>query len=338
MDISEHELITRFNNLEGNLSMLKIKELEKDIHIYLKSIKKSIPSLMEVLIMLKLYREVNEFSKFQYQIKVDKTYSIADPIVARLKYVEKEDFSPTDLVITQVILGFVRDIDEAKKLCEKGLWALKKYMSESPDYKRAKFFYHFNILSRFLKADFFEIDRIKEIDRHNMVREAFEYHLDRALRICINKKNRVPGSYEYYLNVRAAIMDKDSESAMENLFAMKEFRKEKKIYDLARTELAEYSFHEDFDLTEKHHNIAIGARIRKLREDVGVTLAELSEKLGYGSEGNMSSMERGDLGLTSFRLAKVSKVFGVTLEELCFGLTEKPRKPLTKEEFKYSKS
>ena len=336
MDILEYELFTRFNNLGGNSDLIKIRSLEKDIRTYLKNAKKASTLLIEVLVMLELFKIDNEFSNFEYYAKITKTYSIAAPIVMRLKYVEKDDLSPTDLVISQLILGFISDIEEAQKLCEKSLAALKEYMSESPDYKKAKFFYHYNMLDRALKAEFFEVDHDREVDRRKMVKTLFKSHFNKASEIFEDKNSNVPKIYGYILNVRAAIMDRDSQYAVDNLDTIKSL-KERKIYDLVRVELAEYSFYPNFEPVEDHLNIAIGVRIRKLRERLGITISELAQKLGIASESNLSLVERGDIGLTVAKLTKVADIFGVTLEELCFGINNRPRNPLTKEEFKYSK-
>lgn len=334
----EYELFKRFNNLEGNLKILEIKALEKDINRYLKFAKKYSRLLVDILAILKVFELENEFSNFEYYDKITKTYGIADPVVKRLTYIEKEDLDPVDLVILQRILMFVRDFEEAQKLCRKALVALERYMSESPNYKKFKFFYHYNMIHRALRADFFELDKIKGEDPQKVVKTVFKHHLNEAMKICDDKNSGVLEVYEYILNVRSAIMDKDSESAIENLNALKEFKEHKKLYDMARIDLAEYSFHPDFELTEAHHNIAVGVRMRKLRERLGVTLSDVADKIGYSSEGNLSMIERGELGMTNFRLVKVAKIFGVTLEELCCGLTTRPREPLTKEEFKYSNS
>jgi len=89
-------------------------------------------------------------------------------------------------------------------------------------------------------------------------------------------------------------------------------------------------------LTEKHFNIALGVRIRKLRERLGITMLQLGEHLGYASaESSISSIERSETTLPNFKMAQIADIFGVTLNELCYGTNERRKKPLSKEDFKY---
>lgn len=283
LNSEEYELFKKFHDLEGNSNPLKIKALEKDINKYLKTGKKYSPLLMEFLTILKLYTIESEFSNFEYYAKITKAYTIAEPIVKRLTYIKKENLDLVDLVISQVILGCVSDIEVAQKLCEKALEVVEKDMSNSDGYKKIKFFYHYNMLNRALKAEFFEVDHDKELDRRKMIKMIFKTHLNKASEILEDKNSNVPKEYGYILNVRAAIMDRDSHEAMENLKAMKKIKAYKKLYNITRVELADYSFYPNFELVEEHYNLAVGVRVRKLRERLGVTISELSDKLGIAS-------------------------------------------------------
>ena len=333
----ETELFKRFAALDGNLNPIKISALEKSIKRYLKFSKKYNRLLVEVLSILEIFTLENSFSNFDYYAKVTKTYSIASPIVTRLTYTEKDALDLSDLVILQAILGFVNNIEEAQKLCEKALVALEKFMSQSPNYNKYKFFYHYNMLNRALKADFFEVDKSNELESRKRIKDIFKSHLNKASEILEDKKNNVPREYEYMLNIRAAMMDRDSYAAMENIKAMKEVKAYRKLYDLARVELAEYSFYPNFELTEEHYNLAIGARVRSLRQQTGVTITELADQLGIASGGNLSLIERGEIDFSGFKLGKVAEIFGISLEELCYGVSSRPSNPVSKEEFKYSK-
>jgi transcriptional regulator with XRE-family HTH domain len=59
----------------------------------------------------------------------------------------------------------------------------------------------------------------------------------------------------------------------------------------------------------------IGARIKKLREEHGMSQQEFAAKLDY-EKSNASRMESGKVNLRLLTLAKVAKVFNMTLSDL----------------------
>lgn len=334
---TERALFKRFYDLEGNHIPLRAGGiLKKDINKYFRISKKISPILLEVLILLELCEFENEFDNFEYVNRINKAYNIAVPIVKRLTYLASDKFELSDLIISQVALAFASTVEKAEELCTKCLAALKLHMKNDKNYEKAQFFYHFSMIPRILKAEFFEVDHVNDVERSEMVKSLFERHLDKALRLSSSKGNGIPEVWEHLLNVRAGIMDKDSKEVSKHLTAIRESNDSKKIYDLTREEIALYSFHPDFDLTEKQFNISVGVRIRKLRENIGVTLLELADKLHYASEGNMSAIERGDVNLPGIKLARIADVFGITINELCFGTNNRRKAPLKKEDFQYS--
>ena len=189
------------------------------------------------------------------------------------------------------------------------------------------------MLNRLLKAEFFEIDHVQEKERSKDVKSLFEYHLNEALKIVPNYDNELK-IHEIIVNIRSAVMDKDSKGTMEHLMTLKKTKNSKKIYDIMKLEIAEYSSHPDFELTPKHLSILLGFRIRKYRENLGVTALELGEKIDI-DENHMCSVERGDKNLHHYKIVKLVDIFGVTLNELYYGTNERRKKPLSKEDFKY---
>ena len=67
----------------------------------------------------------------------------------------------------------------------------------------------------------------------------------------------------------------------------------------------------------------IGARVRSLRDERGLTQAKLALAMGL-TQSNVSAMERGDRGLTIHQAVKLAKVLHVTVDKLLTGARPAP--------------
>ena len=330
----ENEFFKRFNSLEEKPHFTKTKKLEKDINKHFRDTGETNPVLLDILAIIEIYEKEEEFNNFEYYKKIKETYTIAAPIIKRILLTIPERLNQTDLILAQICLSYTNTAQEAEILAEKCLLTLKRHMRAKPDYRKNRFLCHLNVLNRCVKADFFEIDA----DKNNKIKTIFESHLDKALKIFLDKESDIPEVYKHVINVRQALMDKDSNEVVKHISYIRDLKTEKKMYDIVRDEIAKYSFHTGFNLCEKQFNMAIGVRIRNLRENMDITLVELADKLKYSSEGNMSAIERGDITLPSIKIARIADVFGVTMEELCYGVSGRVKEAVKFEEFKYKDS
>jgi len=67
----------------------------------------------------------------------------------------------------------------------------------------------------------------------------------------------------------------------------------------------------------------IGARVRALRDERGLTQAKLAAAMGL-TQSNVSAMERGDRGLTIHQAVKLAHILHVTIDELLTGARPGP--------------
>lgn len=63
-------------------------------------------------------------------------------------------------------------------------------------------------------------------------------------------------------------------------------------------------------------SLAVGRRIRALREEAGLTLEQVARGLDGGSKGHLSSMERGLVRPTVHTLAALAERLGCLLQDL----------------------
>lgn len=62
-------------------------------------------------------------------------------------------------------------------------------------------------------------------------------------------------------------------------------------------------------------NVALGARIRKRREELDVTLTDMAERVGI-SKGHLSEVEHGMNGLSLWSAAAIAESLGWGLDEM----------------------
>ncbi|MCL1925345.1 MAG: helix-turn-helix domain-containing protein, partial [Defluviitaleaceae bacterium] len=265
-----------------------------------------------------MYKIEREFSEFGQKHKILETQRIAIPIVERLTYTAKEKWEFYDIMIAQITCFFAQTFEEANELTEKAFIVLKRFEKEK-HIDRIKLGFHLNNVYRLLRAKFFEIDIKNEKERHDNLKILFDYNLEEGLKILKTleeEKFKIP---ELIFNIRAAIMEKNSNKIIRYMRLLKSIEKHSKIYSIMRDEVAEYSFHPDFhEIVEEHFNIMRGSNIRKMRTKLGIKLTEMENLLDF-NENYFSMIERGERPISDYNLSKVARFFNVTLDELCYG-------------------
>lgn len=63
---------------------------------------------------------------------------------------------------------------------------------------------------------------------------------------------------------------------------------------------------------------SLGERIRKIRQDKGITQKFVSEKLGYENASTLCAIEKGERNLPSKKIPIIVEVLDVSYEELFF--------------------
>ncbi len=73
----------------------------------------------------------------------------------------------------------------------------------------------------------------------------------------------------------------------------------------------------DLEQKEKNINVKIGERIKYYREKSGLTQEKLADLLGMGPK-NLSSVERGCVGVSITTLIKICKILSISSDQLLF--------------------
>lgn len=311
-------LIKEFVELKWNIDPKKEEALQNKIKKHFKKVGETDNNLLDIVRILNMYKIEREFSEFGQKHKILETQRIAIPIVERLTYTAKEKWEFYDIMIAQITCFFAQTFEEANELTEKAFIVLKRFEKEK-HIDRIKLGFHLNNVYRLLRAKFFEIDIKNEKERHDNLKILFDYNLEEGLKILKTleeEKFKIP---ELIFNIRAAIMEKNSNKIIRYMRLLKSIEKHSKIYSIMRDEVAEYSFHPDFhEIVEEHFNIMRGSNIRKMRTKLGIKLTEMENLLDF-NENYFSMIERGERPISDYNLSKVARFFNVTLDELCYG-------------------
>lgn len=67
---------------------------------------------------------------------------------------------------------------------------------------------------------------------------------------------------------------------------------------------------------------ATGARIRKIRKECGLTIREVSEYMGFSTDQAVCKWQRGDSLPTVDNLYALSRLFGISMEDILVGNDE----------------
>ena len=326
----EYSLFVRFNKLEDTYKIAQTRNLLRDIRIYLKhnGAAKQDGVLFYASLILEMFsiehKNENVEEIFDYTPKLKKTYHIGKKVIEKFKSLTVEDFDLYYLKIAKPALLYANTIEDAEELSKKSLKALKNLEKNEAFYNRSKFHHHLNMIERALKADFFEVDHVNDKERSKLVKDIYEYHLKEALQICeisdlIEEKDKV------WLKIKAAIMERNSHELTKNVdYILEKERGVATFKDMIREEVSYYSFDPGFSLNKRHFHIALGIRIRKLREIKGLRQDELSHDLNYDdiTGQTVAHFEKGETSITLFKILEVASYFEVPLEKLLYGISK----------------
>jgi transcriptional regulator with XRE-family HTH domain len=317
----KEQLIQEFFELGGNYKNIdKARILEKKVNDYLNNTKENDELLLDVRGLLEVFQEERQYDDFEEACK------IIFPTVRRLTHRINLDFN--DIRISQYVITWAGTFEEAEILARRALSSLNKYIKHEA-YIRIKFFIHFNLLIRLIKADFIEIDAGEELERSQHLEKIFKEHLYEALAIC-------EGSIEEFqelkivLLIRAALFDRDYVIVDMHLKNLKDIAS-KELYKTVRESIRAYSAYGDFSISNSQFNVMCGSHLKKFRKKYNLTQKDVAITLNY-KIAQVSAIERGERGLSAYHLFKLAKKYDVTLDELCCGIDDKSKLSKSKED------
>jgi len=122
--------------------------------------------------------------------------------------------------------------------------------------------------------------------------------------------------------IRIALWDKDPDEVVKNLSLLKDMG-DRQRYRVMREEVARFVDQVDFYFNEELNSIFVGDNIRRRREQLGITVANLSDELGI-TESHLNKVERGEGNLSIYKLVEISQLLNISLDDICHGKNRIP--------------
>ena len=299
--MSKHKLLDEVFAVGGNHDLKKLKAAEIKLVDYIRE-NGNDPQINDALRMLKMFADENEHNDYEQSAET------VAPVYERLSHADEWDFY--DIRIFGAVIGYEETYEKSLELAEYALKKLEKY-SDKKQYPNIKLSIHMNILLRFLRARYFDLDDMNDTRALEKLESSFIEHFDAAMTILENDGSPV---WKAIITARKGIFFRDNKLMGES-FSVLENAKEPEAYRLLQAEASEYEFYSGLTISRKQFNAIVGRNIRRERircklsiDDVAVILDMTPAAVGL--------MERGDRGQTSFNLRKLAEVFGISTDVL----------------------
>ena len=144
-------LFEEFFNFHDTTNRVEIQKLKRKIQKFLRTAEGDRTQLMDVILILDSYIDEFEYNNFS------SAYHIVAPVVERLVSEKNWDFYDTH--IAALVVGYGKDYKVTNDFAQRILSALEEYKSKER-YNALKLATCFNVLSRFLRAKYFELENI----------------------------------------------------------------------------------------------------------------------------------------------------------------------------------
>jgi transcriptional regulator with XRE-family HTH domain len=301
------ELLKEFFALGGNYKNFdKAKDLEKRINSYLEERPNDL-HILDVSRLFRVYTTEFELEDFEGACK------LAFPIIKRLLNLSISKWELYDIRIAQYVVTWTYSFEEAVTLSKKALSALRKYVKHEL-YCKLELSIYLNSTVRLLKADYYEVDQNREVERSKDLEKTFNECTDNILALCEAEREEFK-IYKIMTLIRIALFKRDFKTANKQLKGLKVLDKD--LHKAMKTSITAYSANTDFINSSNQLNVICGMNMRIAREARDLTMADIADLLSY-SEANIGSMERGETPVTIYSLYKLAKSYDLTVNDFLY--------------------
>jgi len=292
---TRENLLNTFCNLKDFFPTTALNSFIKDLENYLKD--NDDAEIISVLLVVKT---------FQYNLKTNnlqESYNAVAPVFEYYKC--KTNWSFTDLIILTSTITFTATYEQAKNLAQEILDVLDDYEHEKA-YGNVMYAVRFNLTPRLLWARYVDInDPAQNVDIKEL-EELFMHHYTRAVKVCELANRPVQKTV---LQIRKNTLFGNCE-AIDAGFKWLYKNKAHNWYNATQHEIADFFCEMGANLTKWQLDVIIGSRIRKRREELGLSLPDVADHLGI-TETAFASAERGMKGLMNIKLFRLAAHLGV---------------------------
>ena len=312
IELKRKELMDRFLDLRDNLNIRQLQSFQEDLEEYLNNYEDSLDKRIENTCHL-----VKSWINYRKTDELESSYELVLPMLMNLevdttlKYTEN-NYNKWLLVVS---VGVCKDYNRALQIVKILEKSLEVYPTEKRRENRVKIYAYVNlmeVLSNTKRNNPISGDGCREIE------DLFSTYAEKAKKLC-----REIDMYDMYAIITFNesnlynIPIQDKESITESIFEEDVFCEEAKN---ASSESEVISIM----LDGSNYKKKIGARIRREREALRMSLEELAGMVGISSA-FLGLIERGNRGVKIDKLARFADIFGLTVNDFVYTLKKPAR-------------
>ena len=306
--LSKAFLMEKFIEIEGSYQTAKVKGLLSDLDKFSMNIAfdKDLDNMRTVLTVW--YKDFKD-SNFE------KSSRLAQPIFDYLK--ENNEWSFFDIYILSFVIGLSKTFEEAIALVDKGMKIMDANYAHEASYWSIRFMIQNNFISRIVRAKYaLDGETYSELT-HKAIYVAFNRHITYVLKACNDYDLHI---FKQLALLRQAIFEGDYPKIESILDVMRTWKtkEEYSIYMAMLDETLSYHPLLGTNLSLPHLNAIKGLNVRKRREELGISRAELAETLVVG-EKFIAQCERGEKAFSPLHNYQLAKILGVDMNYIYYG-------------------
>jgi len=252
-----------------------------------------------VLCSLKVNTADDNFQGFK------KCCEMASPIFDILQ--STVDWGYIEFYALSVSIGYSTDFSKTLEFFQEALEVLsyEEYLDDTR-YRSVRINMHFNFILRILRARYYDPNAdIAQLQK--LLKQSYDYIMERS------RNKNLP--YKDMLEVYRAVLENKLEEVEEGLDILSKLI-EREWYNITKHSIMDLVALMNGEMSKPLARLLIGHQMRKRRIELGLSISDLAEILGWESTA-VAGAERAADGVSMQRLRKVAQALGVTLEYFC---------------------
>jgi len=225
--------------------------------------------------------------------------AIALPIFEELE--NALEWGYLQLHVLSVVIANHPDFNKTLWFFQKAVDTINHKYADTPGFKSIATSLHYNFTVRILRAKY----KDPNVDNKKL-KALFEHSYNHVMDVCV--RHDLP--LQYTLQVIRGVFNNKIELIEQGLAKLKELG-EKQRYANAKSEIVEFLWYMN-DISKELTSFVIGYQIRKRRKEMNMDAFDLAIELDTDDNAIMS-IERGDDGVSIYRLIKLAKILKVNM-------------------------
>jgi len=234
-----------------------------------------------------------------------KCCDIAAPIFEQLENAPK--WNHLELEILCSVICHNRDYKKSLSLTQEAFEVIDDLEQEGDSrIWKVKAMFSINVTIRLIRARYTDINPAEGGADLIAIRESFKYHLNLARAACTQEKH---ATIKLVLDIREALFNRNCDLICDGLRKLRKAKDPVWLHAL-EDEVMSYLYHFRMLLSTEQLNLLLGLRIRRRRQELGLSLDDFSEEMAM-ERPSLIKVENGTVGLHTPKLFLAAAILGV---------------------------